>query len=79
MDSHNDSPFALSNPLAVLLDKPPAAFTRSDFLRVLKSQGLERITFHYTALDGKLKELKIPVAEAAQADVVLAEGERVDG
>ncbi len=79
MASQNDSPLALSNPLTALLDKPSADFTRSDFLRVIRAKGLERITFHYTALDGKLKELKIPVAEAAQADLVLAEGERADG
>jgi glutamine synthetase len=79
MDSRNDSPFALSNPLIVLLDKAPADFTRSDFLRIIRAKGLERITFHYTALDGKLKELKIPVTGAAQADGILAEGERADG
>jgi glutamine synthetase len=37
------------------------------------------MTFHYTALDGKLKELKLPVANSFQAESVLAEGERVDG
>ena len=72
-------PFALSHPLSVLLDKPPKDFTRADFVRVIERKGLERITFHYTALDGKLKELKLPVAEEAQAEAILSEGERVDG
>jgi len=40
---------------------------------------LERITFHYVGLDGKLKELKIPVTSLSQAETILAEGERVDG
>jgi glutamine synthetase len=62
-----------------MLGKLPGDFRRSDFLRVIDEKHLERITFHYTALDGKLKELKIPVANSLQAETVLAEGERVDG
>ncbi len=79
MNLPNDSPYALSNPLSLLLDKPAAGFGRADFLRVIRAKGIERITFHYTGLDGKLKELKIPVADPRQADTILAEGERVDG
>ncbi len=71
--------YALANPLAKMLDKPPSEFTRADLLRVIEERNLERIGFHYTAMDGKLKELKIPVASRAQAEIVLAEGERVDG
>jgi glutamine synthetase len=72
-------PYALANPLSVVLDKDPRDFIRSDFLKVIDQKHIERITFHYTALDGKLKELKLPVADAGQAESVLAEGERVDG
>ncbi|MBM3285345.1 MAG: glutamine synthetase, partial [Candidatus Aminicenantes bacterium] len=71
--------YALANPLSVLLDKSPEDFTRADFLRVIEEKHIERITFHYTALDGKLKELKLPVANPDQAEIILAEGERVDG
>ncbi len=71
--------YALSNPLAVFLDKPPEDFSRADFLKVIEEKRIERITFHYTALDGKLKELKLPVASREQAEIILAEGERVDG
>jgi glutamine synthetase len=74
-----NEPYALSNPLSVLLQKPPEDFARADMLRVIAEKGIERITFHYTGLDGKLKELRIPVADAAQAESVLAEGERADG
>ncbi|MBM3293431.1 MAG: glutamine synthetase [Candidatus Aminicenantes bacterium] len=70
--------FALANPLAVLIDKTPDDFARRDFLRVIARKNIERITFHYTSLDGKLKELKLPVADAGQAELILAEGERVD-
>jgi glutamine synthetase len=71
--------YALSNPLSLLLNKPNSDFTREDMIRVLEQQHLERITFHYTALDGKLKELKIPIANRQQAERLLADGERVDG
>jgi glutamine synthetase len=71
--------YALSNPLSVLLDKSPEDFERDDFLKVIEKKTIERITFHYTALDGKLKELKLPVADRCQTECILAEGERVDG
>lgn len=71
--------YALANPLCALLDKDARDFTRKDLLGLIDRQRLERITFHYTALDGKLKEMKIPLASPAQVEAVLAEGERVDG
>lgn len=71
--------YALGNPLSVLLDKTPQDFSRADFLKVVDQKNIERITFHYTSLDGKLKELKIPIANPDQAELILAEGERVDG
>ncbi|MCK7476668.1 MAG: hypothetical protein M0C28_03240 [Candidatus Moduliflexus flocculans] len=52
--------YALSNPLSLLLDKPAADFTRADLLKVIESKGIERITFHYLAIDGKLKETDHP-------------------
>ncbi|HVP90498.1 MAG TPA: glutamine synthetase beta-grasp domain-containing protein [Terriglobales bacterium] len=72
-------PSAPSGPLSQVLDKPPRDFVRADILKVIDKLGIERLTFHYTALDGKLKELKIPATDRAQAETVLAEGERVDG
>lgn len=71
--------YALSNPLAVLLDKEARDFKRQDFLKLMEEKKLEKITFHYIGLDGKLKELKIPVVSSAQAEIILAQGERVDG
>lgn len=73
------SHYALTNPLTRLLDKPRHDFTRADLIRVIEQDQLERITFHYTGIDGKLKELKIPIANRAQAERILADGERVDG
>jgi glutamine synthetase len=74
-----NSGFALSNPLAVLMNKDARDFRRGDFLKLIRDRGIERISFHYTGIDSKIKELKIPVADAAQVETILAEGERVDG
>jgi glutamine synthetase len=74
-----NTPYALINPLCEFLDKSPEDFSREDFLRVVEKKQIERLTFHYTALDGRLKELKIPVTSRSQAELILAEGERVDG
>ena len=71
--------YALANPLSVLLDKPASDFDRADLLRVIASEKIERVTFHYLAIDGKLKELTIPVTDRYQIESVLAEGERADG
>lgn len=71
--------YALSNPISQLVDKPREDFTREDLITVIEAKQLERITLHYTGLDGKFKELKIPLANRTQAEYVLADGERVDG
>jgi glutamine synthetase len=73
------SRFALGNPLVRLLDKPAAEFTRADMIEVIAQKQIERVTFHYTAIDGKLKELKLPLSTVGRAERILAEGERVDG
>lgn len=71
--------YALTNPLSLLLGKSHDEFTREDLISIIEQKQIERITFHYTALDGKLKELKIPVVSRHQAERILADGERVDG
>lgn len=71
--------YALMNPLSVLLDKSASEFQRSDFLKVIDEKQIERITFHYTALDGRLKELKLPISNLYKAESILSEGERLDG
>jgi len=61
------------------LDKLPEEFTRQDLLKLIKDNGIHQITFHHIALDGKLKDFRLPIGELAYADRILAEGERVDG
>jgi len=74
-----DHPYALTNPLSLILNKPREDFTRDDLIKVIETQNIERITFHYTALDGKFKELKLPIVNRSQAERILTDGERVDG
>ncbi len=71
--------YALTNPVSLFLDKPASDFTRADLIKVVEEKPIERVTFHYTAIDGKLKELTVPVADRYHLEAILAEGERVDG
>jgi len=77
--SINKPEYPLTNPVCALLNKSADEFTRADFLKIIELKNLERITFHYTALDGRLKELKLSVSTKEQAESILAEGERIDG
>lgn len=70
---------ALANPLVHFLGKEQDDFTREDLLKVVEEFEIKRFTFHHTALDGKLKELKLPFTTPLQAERIIAEGERVDG
>ena len=71
--------YVLVNPISQIVDKPKEDFTREDLIQVIEAKQIERITFHYTALDGKLKELKLPIVNRYQVERILADGERVDG
>lgn len=71
--------YALAHPVSQIVDKPREDFTREDLLEVIEKKQIQRITFHYLALDGKLKELKLPIANRRQAEQILADGERADG
>jgi glutamine synthetase len=62
-----------------MLGKSREDFTREDLIKVIEEKAIEKITLHYMALDGQLKELKIPFANRYQAERILADGERVDG
>ncbi|MCK4645549.1 MAG: glutamine synthetase beta-grasp domain-containing protein, partial [Candidatus Aminicenantes bacterium] len=77
--SKKDFSYALANPLSAILDKPGQDFQRADFLKIIEHKQIERITFHYTALDGKPKELRLPFSSRREVESILADGERVDG
>ncbi len=71
--------YALTNTISQILNKSSEDFTRNDLIALIEKKQIERITFHYSALDGKLKELKIPIVNRKQAEKILDDGERVDG
>ncbi len=71
--------FALTNQISQMTGKSRNEFTRDDLIDVIIKKGIERITFNYTGIDGKIKELRIPICSRQQAEVILTEGERVDG
>ncbi len=71
--------FALANPISLLLGKEKKDWTREDLIKVILEKQIERITFNYTGIDGKIKELKIPITSRKHAELILAEGERCDG
>ncbi len=62
-----------------LIGKIPADFTRKDLLKVIEDLEIRQINLHYTGFDGKLKELKVPVNSLSYAELILAQGERIDG
>ncbi len=71
--------FALENPISLISGKNKTDLTRDDLIKVIVNQQIERINFHYTGIDGKIKELKLPITNRKYAELILTEGERVDG
>lgn len=71
--------FALANQISEITGKKRDELQREDLIHLIINQDIERITFHYTAIDGKLKELRIPITNSEQAEIILTEGERIDG
>jgi len=63
----------LENPISLMLDKPREDWTRTDLIHVIEEKQIERIAFHYTGLDGQLKELRLPVVDRKQAELILGE------
>lgn len=66
-------------PLVRRLGKPPADWQRSDLVELCVSNGFRVLNLHYPALDGKLKELRVPISARACLERVLTAGERVSG
>jgi len=77
--SNSQEFLALSNPIWKITGKKRDELTREDILKVIFEKQIERITFHYTSIDGKLKELRLPVTKRKQVELFLTQGERIDG
>ncbi len=69
----------MSLSVATILGISPKNLQRSDLLNFINQNKIKRITFHYTAGDGRLKQLIVPVNSMNYAERILAAGERVDG
>ncbi len=77
---NEDTPYSDDvRPLVRALGKLPSAFRRDDLVEYCLSKGVRVVNFHYPGLDGKLKELRLPVNDRAYLERILAAGERVDG
>lgn len=66
-------------PLVRRLGKPPGDWQKEDLIRFCFDNGIQIINFRYPALDGKLKEMRLPVNNEAYLNRILSAGERVDG
>ena len=66
-------------PLVREIGKPPEQWQRADLLAYCAKQGIQVVNFRYTALDGKLKELRLPINSLEYLERILTAGERVDG
>lgn len=65
----------LSNIMGIV----PENIQRSDLIHYITENSLRRVTFHYAGLDGKIKDLIIPLHSREYAERILSAGERVDG
>ncbi|OGU58771.1 MAG: hypothetical protein A2X64_00590 [Ignavibacteria bacterium GWF2_33_9] len=75
----NNVNLALSNPIEKITGKNKYEWTTQDLLKVIEERNIEKITFHYTGWDGKIKDLRIPITNQEHAEHILSDGERVDG
>jgi glutamine synthetase len=57
----------------------PEKIQRSDIMHFISENGIQRLTYHYAGLDGKLKDLIIPLHSRESTERILSAGERVDG
>jgi glutamine synthetase len=68
-----------ARPLVRILGKEPRDWQRADLVEFCLERGIRVINLRFAGLDGKLRELRVPVRSRAQLDRILAVGERVDG
>lgn len=66
-------------PLVRRIGKQPHEWQRADLVKVCLEGDFKVVNFRYPAIDGKLKELRLPVSDRAYLERILAAGERVDG
>lgn len=67
------------NPLVQYLNKPSKEFTKADLIKYIEDHNIEMINFRYVAGDGRLKTLNFVINNRKHLDIILSQGERVDG
>jgi glutamine synthetase len=78
--SATSSPFEHDiRPLVRRFGKAPEDWQRQDLVDLCLEDGIRILNLRYPALDGKLKELRLPINDRAYLERVLSAGERVDG
>lgn len=66
-------------PLVRRLGKLPGDWRRCDLLEYCLAHRVHVVNLRYPSIDGKLKELRLPVNNRSYLDRILVAGERVDG
>jgi len=79
MARHEDDPQTDIRPLVRQLGKPPREWQMRDLLEYCLAHQVQVINLRYPSIDGKLKELRLPVNSRNYLERMLASGERVDG
>jgi len=65
--------------LSTVMGIVPDNIQRSDLIHYISENNIRRLTYHYAGLDGKLKDLIIPLHSREYTERILSAGERVDG
>lgn len=79
MTQHNDDYQHDIRPLVRAIGKPPEEWQRADLVEFCLANDVRVVNFRYPSLDGKLRELRIPINDRDYLERILAAGERVDG
>lgn len=75
---HTDT-FHNPHVLVRLLGKPPDQFSREDLIRAVIELEIGMINFRYLGEDGKLKILNFVITGKKHLEMILTDGERIDG
>ncbi|MDI9552079.1 MAG: glutamine synthetase family protein [Bacteroidota bacterium] len=67
------------NIVVATLGKLPEELTKADIIDFVEKQGIKMVNFMYPAEDGRVKTLNFVINNRAYLEMILTEGERVDG
>ena len=67
------------NDLVQFLKISPSDFTKENLIHFCEENDIEMVNFRYVANDGKLKLLNFIISSKEHLDIILSDGERIDG